>query len=179
MRITDTFDYTESDGVQVLMMPYKGDRLSMMVILPVARNGIAELEESMTAEKIEQWRQDLRPHEVIVEMPKFTMKTGYLLNTPMMDLGAVSVFDEERSDLSGMARPSSDYSPYVGMVLHDAFVEVNEEGTEAAAVSTVVIPNKSYIPQLPVRFVADHPFIFLIQDDESGAILFMGRLSSP
>lgn len=181
MKVTGSFDYTKSDGAQVLRMPYKGDKLSMLVILPTARDGITALEESITAEKIDQWREDLRPSTVVVEMPKFTMKVKYVLNEPLMDLGVKKIFgggnnnDGDDTNLSGM-HLSPFRAPFVSAVLHDAFVDVNEEGTEAAAVTTIATMTEEEPPP-PPRFIADHSFIFLIQDDESGAILFMGKLA--
>ncbi len=176
MKQKSEFDYMQSDGVKVLKMPYEGDRLSMLVVLPEDRDGIDSLEESLSSELIKKWQQELYPKEVIVEMPKFTTKTHYDLAPLLKNLGMLDVFDENSADLKNIG-PSS-RNLFVSSAFHDAFVDVNEEGTEAAAVTTIVI-NITAAPPPPPRFIADHPFLFIIQDDESGTILFMGRLSDP
>ena len=181
MNVQGMFNYTRSDGVQVLKMPYKGDRLSMLAVLPDDRDGIGALEESITAGVIEGWNKNLLPAEVIVSMPKFEMETSYVLNSLLAALGMPDAFDQYGADLSGIA-PLESGNLYVAKAAQDAYVKVNEEGTEAAAVTTIVIDTSSELPPPPPppqRFVADHPFLFIIQDDESGTILFMGRISDP
>ncbi len=173
----ETFDYAHSNGAQVLKMPYEGDRLSMLVILPEGRDTIGALEESLSVDMIQQWRQELRPSEIVlVHMPKFNMSTNYDLKGPLQALGITDVFEESSSNLDGI----TDMPPrvWVTKATQDAFVNVNEEGTEAAAVTTIMIGSVSLPPPKPY-FIADHPFLFIIQDDESGAILFMGKLSDP
>ena len=180
MHMTGWFDYASSPTEQVLRMPYEGDRLSMLVVLPAERDGMGILEDTITPDMVDRWTADLRPAEVAVEMPKFEMGTHYDLVRPLMELGVVDIFDGAAADLSGMADLSGAGNLYVGAALHDAYVQVNEEGTEAAAVTTIIvgITSESYEPP-PVPFVADHPFLFLILDDRSGTILFMGRVSDP
>ncbi len=173
MTNKDTFHYAKSHGAQVLKLPYEGDRLSMLVILPEERNGIDALEESLTPEMIYGWQQNMNSIGVIVEMPKFKMNTHYDLKKHLMDLGINDVFVPEISDLSGIANVDH-LNLFVSKAIQDAFVDVNEEGTEAAAVTAT-----AFLQSGKIRFTADHPFIFIIQDDESGAILFMGRLSDP
>ena len=167
------FDYMQSDGVKVLKMPYEGDRLSMLVVLPEDRDGIDSLEEYLSSELIKKWQQELYPQEVKVVMPKFTTKTSYDLIPLLKNLGMLDVFNPGGADLKNIG--SSAANLFVSTASHDAFVDVNEEGTEAAAVTTIIDQFMSESP----RFIADHPFLFIIQDDESGTILFMGRLSDP
>ena len=181
MSMTMQFGYTESDGVQVLRMPYRGERLSMLVMLPSERNGLNHLEEIAAPEQIDRWKEDLLPTRVDILLPKFEMKTSYDLTRPLRDLGAANVFDQNISDLSAMADLRSHQRLYVDTAIQDAYVKVNEEGTEAVAVTKIGggIISTSLKPPEPVPFIADHPFLFLIQDDESGTILFMGRVSDP
>ena len=177
MRVQDRFDYASLDGAQIIRMPYVGDRLSMLVILPNDRDGIGSLESGVSAGQMAQWKQSMQSHEVSVFMPKFTMETSYSLPAYLSSLGMVDVFDDSLADLSGIA-PVEPNGLYVSEAIHKAYVDVNEVGTEAAAITAMVLAYTSSQPPPPM-FIANHPFIFIIQDDESGAILFMGRLSDP
>ena len=176
MNIRGGFNYTHSDGAQVLQMSYKGDRLSMLVILPDDPD-MREFEESLSAQQIQKWTDNLSNEEVIVSIPKFEASTNYQLNDHLIAMGMPDVFDAIDADLSGIG-----ISPGVGLfvskAIQDAYVKVNEEGTEAAAVTTIIIVSESAQPPPPF-FIADHPFLFVIQDDESGMILFMGRILNP
>ncbi len=174
MHVTGIFNHTRHDGVQVLKLPYKGDRLSMLVALPSDRDGIAALEESISSEMISQWNQNMSDAELAVSMPKFTMETKYNLGEFLKNLGMTDVFDEYYANLLSIADTTDIRNLYVGKATQDAFVDVNEEGTEAAAVTTI-----TSVTSVPPDFTANHPFLFIIQDDESGMILFMGRLLDP
>ena len=179
MSMTTRFGYAESDGVQVLRMPYQGDRLSMLVMLPSDRDGLDHLERIVTSELIEGWQESLRTTLVSALVPKFEMDTHYNLIPPLVNMGVKDVFDPHMSDLSGMAHLEPHERLYVNIAIQDAYVKVNEEGTEAAAVTTIGGGIATSLPPEPVPFIADHPFLFLIQDDKSGMILFMGRVSDP
>lgn len=183
MNVKGTFGYGYSNGMKVLSMPYKGDRLSMLVVLPDSRDGIGRLQEKLSPELIQGWQQDLSDTEVIVSMPKFETRTSYDLMPVLQSLGMTDAFDGASADLLGIlgVQPGEEYGGenlFVSKAVHDGYVKVNEEGTEAAAVTTVLVFTESLPPE-PPRFIADHPFIFIIQDDESGSILFMGRVSDP
>ncbi|HQC12334.1 MAG: serpin family protein [Methanoregulaceae archaeon] len=171
------FGYAETDSLQVLSMPYASDdnkTLSMMVILP-GDNDLAAVEESLDLDKIENLRQSLESRRVMVYFPKFTMETRYFLPDTLARMGMQTAFTGG-ADFSGMDGKGD---LFISNVIHQAFVEVNEEGTEAAA-ATAVIMQKSAAPAEEIPFFrADHPFIFLVQDDETGNILFMGRVMDP
>ena len=176
MRRTDKnakFNYTETDNLQILEMPYEGDKLSMMILLPKDDN-LSSLENSLSLEKINDWRSKLREQRVDVFMPKFTFDTKYFMNETLAKMGMPTAFTYD-ADLSGM---DGTQNLYIQKVIHQAFVDVNEEGTEAAAGSGVSIGLKSAMPQ-QIVFRADHPFIFAIQDKDNGNILFLGRVSNP
>ncbi len=176
MNMENILNYTHMDGVKILKMPYEGDRLSMLVMLPDDADGIAELEGRLSVELLEEWRQNLHPRPVIVSMPKFTMSTTYGLIEPLTNLGMPNAFysdDGEAPNFSGIF-----LNGFISSATQNAFVNVNEEGTEAAAVTVIGGSDESAPPPTPL-FIADHPFIFMIQDDESGMILFMGRMSAP
>ena len=171
MKVAERFNYTATGGVQVLKMPYEGGRLSMLVALPRQLDGIDSLEDRISADLVEEWNERLEERNVVVEFPKFEMRTHYDLIGPLRALGVYDVFDG-RADLSGI-------SPgiFVSSAKQDAYVSVSEEGTEATATTSLDVSVSER--NTPIDFVANHPFVFLIQDDESGAILFMGRVSDP
>ena len=181
MQRTDknaTFGYTETGNLQVLQMPYESDsgkQLSMLVLLPKDGN-LASLEQSLDASTLSELQQNLSIKQVIVYFPKFTMETKYSLPRTLSAMGMPAAFTGS-ADFSGM---DGTRSLYIADVIHQAFVEVNEEGTEAAAATAVIIMKSSAPVEEPVPvFRADHPFIFIIKDDETGLILFMGRVVHP
>jgi len=148
----------------------------MVVLLP--RDGdLAALEGSLSAGSLEELEQNLTTRRVMVYFPKFTMETKYSLPATLSAMGMPTAFSPS-ADLSGM---DGTRNLYIGDVIHQAFVDVNEEGTEAAAATAVVV-QRAMVPMgqppIPV-FRADHPFLFLIQEDESGLILFIGRVEHP
>ncbi|ABK78299.1 serine protease inhibitor [Cenarchaeum symbiosum A] len=171
MRIKEHFGYAEYDGLQVLRMPYEGGRLSMLVLLPEP-GGMSNLEESLSAGQMLEWTNGLSGRDVAVSLPKFTTSTSYGLKSYLLDLGVFSIF--QMGSLDGVA-------PFalVSDARHVAFIDVNEEGAEAAAATSIGLIIESLRSAPEPRFIADRPFVFLIQDDESGAILFMGRVSEP
>ena len=175
MNVRDTFNYTQRDDVQVLKMPYKGDRFSMLVILPSDRNGIERLQEMISPDLILEWQHNMTETEMIVSIPKFVIKIYYDLKPLLINLGMTDVFNKEMADLSGIT-DTSQRNLYVSHALHDAYVAVNKEGTKANAITIVISTEEATVTP---TFIADHPFIFIIQDDESDAILFMGRVSDP
>ncbi len=173
MNRTDPgFYYAETEKVQILEMLYKGKELSMLVLLP--KDGdLAALEKSLSSKNLAAWKGQLREQRVVVSLPKFTFKTNYTLNGPLMALGMPLAFSDA-ADFSGIDG-AKDLS--IQAVVHQAFVEVNEEGTEAAA-ATGVSMGLTSVPQI-TEFRADHPFLFLIQERKTGNLLFVGRVADP
>jgi serpin B len=169
------FGYAEADGIQILEMPYEGAKLSMLVLLPKAGE-TARLEKLLSPAKLAEWRQALQTKRVNVTLPKFTVNTKYELNDTLAGLGMPTAFTAE-ADFTGI-EPKREL--FIQLVVHQAFVEVNEEGTEAAAATGVAMGLTSApMPQPIPDFTADHPFIYLIVEREHGAILFLGRLDKP
>jgi serpin B len=168
-----TFNYAETSDLQILEMPYEGERLSMLVLLP--KGDLSLLEPSLSLDKINDWKSKLREQRVDVLMPKFTLDTKYSMKETLTQMGMPTAFDGDRADFSGMTGRKS---LRISAVIHQAFVDVNEEGTEAAAATAVVMSGKSVPRPVPI-FRADHPFIFVIQDKENGNILFIGRVVNP
>jgi serpin B len=175
MRLTGEgveFKYAQDEDVQVLEMPYKGEKLSMLVLLPRS-GGLAAFENALTLEKLEGWRAGLRKRRVDVFMPKFTFETKYVMNEVLQKMGMPTAFSGG-ADFSGM---TGKRDLAIQHVIHQAFVDVNEEGTEAAAATGVSVGVTS-VPQVPV-FRADRPFLFAIQDTGRGNLLFLGRVVNP
>jgi serpin B len=166
------FRYAEWEGLQVLELPYVGNDLSMVVLLPEATDGLAALEEALTVENLDRWTNRLRQREVVVFLPKFGMSWGFELSRTLISLGMGAAFGG--ADFSGM---DGTRSLFIDKVVHKAFVDVNEEGTEAAAATAVLMVRG--MPAPPATFRADHPFLFLIRDNTTGSILFLGRVLEP
>jgi serpin B len=172
------FDYAETDKLQIISLPYAGYSLSLVVVLPKEVDGLPEVEREMTAEKLLKWSSELRNRDVQLWLPKFKSTSQFMLADALRSLGMTLVFSDD-ADLSGIA---SGEELKISAVIHKAYVDVNEEGTEAAAATAVPLrPTAAPIrePEKPVVFRADHPFIYLIRDNRTGAILFLGRLAAP
>ena len=172
------YGYAETDDLQVLEMPYEhesGKELSMVVLLP-KENDLSAAEDALTGDKFKEITSSIESQQVKVYFPKFKLETEYQLSDTLSEMGMPMAFTES-ADFSGMDG-TTDLS--ISNVVHKAFVEVNEEGTEAAAATAVVIRLTAEVgEELTPVFIADHPFIFMIQDDETGNILFIGRISNP
>jgi len=176
MNQTEEFGYAEDDDVQVLEMGYRGDELSMVIVLPKAGDGLAKVEAGLTTKKLTAWIGNLSRRDVIVSVPRFTTNYTVSLKDTLIAMGMKDAFDPGAADFSGMA--DTEEKIFIAAVIHKAFVEVNEEGTEAAA-ATAVIAELGGAPAAPPVFRADHPFIFMIRHRATGAVLFMGRLAKP
>jgi len=170
-----TFGYAETGTLQVLEMPYVGEELSMVVLLPKTAAGIGEFEKALTAENMSKWLGGIRNREVMVSMPKFKMTSKFGLRDVLQSMGMTDAFTRD-ADFSGM---TARRDLFISAVIHQAYVDVNEEGTEAAAATGVTMKLLSARPDTVPVFRADHPFIFLIRHQTSGSILFLGRLMSP
>ncbi|KAK7146737.1 hypothetical protein R3I94_009545 [Phoxinus phoxinus] len=164
---------------QVLELPYFGKNLSMLIILPNEMEddttGLQKLEKALTYEKLMEWTNPevMRQQKVQVSLPRFKMEETYNMKSLLISMGMEDVFDQRKANLSGM---SSNNDLVVSKVIHKAFVEVNEEGTEAAAATDVSIFECYTFPQV---FNADHPFLFFIRHNSTKSILFYGRFCSP
>jgi serpin B len=151
-----------------------GNDLSMVVLLPKKVDGLAELEKNLSAARLGEWLGKLRKQEVMVALPKFKLTKEFMLNKVLASMGMPSAFDAKRADLTGMNGTGPRL--FISVVVHKAFVDVNEEGTEAAAATGVGIALAS---ALHPTFRADHPFVFLIRDNHTGSVLFLGRVANP
>jgi serpin B len=169
------FAYGETPDCRLLEMPYVGETLSMVVALPPEDSSISELEERLTAERLERWLGALRVREVDVFIPRFKLETKFSLTGDLGQMGMRDAFAGSAADFSGM---NGKKNLFVSDVIHKAYVEVNEEGTEAAAATGVVV-GITAVTEPPPVFRADRPFLFFIRHKPSGAILFLGRVMDP
>jgi len=166
--------YSENDDLQALRLPYKGGGLSMLLLLPKAGKSLADMEKGLSAEKLDALRSGLEEQKVKVFLPRFTFSSGFSLNGTLADLGMPTAFTDA-ADFSGMTGKKD---LYIQAAVHKAFVEVNEEGTEAAAATGISMGLKSAAFDFLV-FRANRPFLFFIEDPKSGLLLFMGRVEDP
>lgn len=163
--------YARFDDVSMVELPYAGGELSMVVLLPRMPDGLPALEKKLTHENLKKWIGDLKDRGSLeIMLPRFKMETALDLVPAVKALGVKDAF--ANADFTGMAE--GDRDPITAIV-HKSFVDVNEEGTEAAAATAVVRADSSF----PPPFVANHPFLFLIRDAKKGTILFMGRVEKP
>ncbi|HEV8347827.1 MAG TPA: serpin family protein [Vicinamibacterales bacterium] len=169
-----TFKYAETPELQILELPYQGGELVMRIVLP-RTDDLRSLEKSLSMVRLTAWTNALKHQRVDVFIPRFTFNARYSLNDSLDKLGMRTAFSAA-ADLSGMDG-TRDLS--IQAVIHQAFVDVNEEGTEAAAATGIAVVEATAIqPPVPV-FRADHPFVFMIQQAKSGNILFLGRVANP
>ena len=174
MRQTGRFRFVRENGVAAIELPYADDDLSMIAILP--DGDIEKMGQSLSLETIQQLCVDMYSEEVDVFLPRFKLEAGYMLAPTLSAMGMPDAFSEKLADFSGMTgRPNL----YISKVIHKARVEVNEEGSEAAAATAVIMAPKSVHLEKKEVFRADRPFLFMIVHNSTGAILFMGRLSNP
>lgn len=172
------FRYTETDALQAVELPYKGGETAMLVILPRRSDGLAAVENDLTPAVLQQVQNSLRSTDVVLTLPRFKTETKYTLNDPLKALGISEAFNDRTADFSGMH--TSPEILFVDKVLHKAFVEVNEEGTEAAAATAVVIATRAApVPKTPKVFKADRPFLYVIRHTPTNTVLFVGRFEKP
>lgn len=172
------FKFLEEQDFQAVSLPYRGETMSMVVFLPRTVNGLTALEKQLTDQSLTAWlaKLDVQPEQKVeLFLPKFKLETRYDLKSPFTRLGMKEAFLSSKADFRGMGWPKGRL--YISQIKHKAFVEVNEEGTEAAAATAVEMATKSFRKYPVIR--ADHPFFCLIRDHESGSILFMGRIVNP
>ena len=169
------FPYAAADGVQVLELPYKGNELSMLVVLPVEKQGLSKLEETLTVARVKAWAKGLKKTRVEVILPKFKLHSTTELKQSLIALGMTLAFDPFKADFGGM---STSGKLFLGGAYHQVVVQVDEKGTVAAAASAAKMQEVSEPPN-QIWFVADHPFLFAIRHRASGALVFLGRVVDP
>jgi serpin B len=184
MHRTDTLRLSRRPGYLALELPYKGRHMSMLVLLPDRVSGLPSLVGSLTAGEMEAAVAGLAPTRVAVALPKFEVDPAQSLSLGdvLVAMGMGLAFDRARADFTGIANPPDPRDRlYIGRVFHKAFVKVDEKGTEAAAATAVSMMRAGAAAprEEPVPFKADHPFLFLIRDNETGLVIFLGRVTDP
>lgn len=177
MHQTDRFGYAEFPGLQVLELPYIGNDVSMLVLLPRETNRLDQFQAGLTMANLAVWTTNLVRQQVEVFLPKFKSTSQFSLGQTLAAMGMPDAFDGQ-ADFSGM---DGKRDLFISDVVHKAFVDVYEEGTEAAAATGVIMMREAIFRPLnpPPIFRADHPFLFLIRDNHTGSILFLGRVTNP
>jgi serpin B len=178
MHLTSKLGYFNGGTFQAVDIPYNTADLSMIVLLPNETAGLPALEQSLTAANAKQWVSQLRPgSRIVLTLPRFKMTQQFQLGGTLSAMGMAQAFERSSADFSGM---TGKRDLWISAAIHKAYIDVNEEGTEAAAATGIVMrPLAMARPQPPIVFRADHPFVFFIRDNRSGAILFMGRINDP
>jgi serpin B len=167
------YSYLKGPSFKALSMPYEKGQISMLILLPDNVDGLPALERSLTTGNLTRWMASLGyQHEVIVYLPKFKITQQFELSSTLEGLGMKTAFDGNSKSL------------VISAAIHKAYIDLDENGTEAAAATAVVMEMATAMPQRtppppPIYFTADHPFLFLIEDNTTGAILFMGRVTDP
>ena len=167
------FNYADTEDLQILELPYKGEDISMLILLPT--ENLDSIESSLTVKKLKEYKSQMEETKLdSISLPKFEFDSKYTLNENLKALGMPTAFSMV-ADFSGI---DGTKNLFISTVIHQAYVKVDEEGTEAAAATGIVMELKS-VPMPRNVFRADHPFIFIIQQKETGNILFMGRVNNP
>ncbi len=182
MTQTGYYNYGANELLQILQLPYVGNELSMLVLLPRELDGLKSLEDQLSISSLNNWKSKMKQTEVVIFIPKFRNLSSIGLKDTLVAMGMNDLFSPKNADLSGMAAFNPNNPLFLSEAIHKAFVEVGEEGTEAAAATAIlgrVMGHESASERRPPTFRADHPFIFLIQENQTGSIVFIGRVSEP
>ena len=167
---------------KVLQLPYSGDQVSMVLILPNDKNGLTQLENRLTFAKFQELLSGLRKQDTIIRIPKFKVEESYDLKPILRHLGISEIFDPTTANFTKMVSPQlNSHGVYVSNARHKSYIEVNEESTEAVATTTIemIVTSAQIYTTPPFEFIADHPFMFVILDNETKTTLFMGRYAKP
>jgi serpin B len=175
MNLTSDFAFGHVADVKIVELRYDRSRLAMLVVLPDQLGGLAQVEQGLSAERLGKWVAALSRTRVNVTLPRFTFGWGGSVGAELQQLGVAEAF-EESADFTGIAEPREGL--YLDDVFHEAFVAVDEVGTEAAAATAAVMMARS-VPPRSTEFRADHPFLFFVRDTASGQIHFAGRVVNP
>jgi serpin B len=176
MAQTGTYEYLKEEGFQAIRLPYGEGQMDMLVILPDASSSLGALHDKLWADH-SRWRQPFQQSRGEIKLPRFKIEYGEQLNDPLMAMGMTLPFDDVKADFSGMAPVPPNL--FISKVTHKTFVEVNEKGTEAAAVTSVQVSTTSALIDTPFQMTINQSFFFAIEDRQTGAWLFVGSVVEP
>lgn len=178
MEQTTLLGYAETTEAQMLVMPYGSGDFAMLILLPRSKNGLSQLEQTLVLDDFGQYGQ-FEVRQVSLFLPRFKLEYGIPLDDILREMGMATAFSDSEADFSGM-HGNTDFL-YIAAAVHKAVVDVDEEGTEAAAATAVVMGGRGAQPEemRTAVFRADHPFLFAIRHNATGCILFLGRVKSP
>ena len=167
------FNYADTEDLQILELPYKGEKISMLILLPA--EDLKSIESDLTAEKFSEYKNQMQETKLdAIYLPKFEFDTKYFMKDTLSAMGMPTAFTWPGADFSGM---DGTEMLYIDKVIHQAYVKVDEKGTEAAAATAVMMGDGMAVPRNVFR--ADHPFVFIIQEKDTGNILFIGKVVNP
>ena len=176
MKLQTDISYLSSDLFTAVDLPYGNKNFSMSILLPKNDKNVNDIVEQLSSENFAKWNSDFTTKEVILTLPKFNFGYKELLNNPLMNMGLGIAF----SDMADFTGINPDGNLMISRVIHQSFIDVNEKGTEAATVTVVEMVNTSAGPGDDIiHFTADHPFVFVIREKTSNAILFIGKVGNP
>jgi serpin B len=180
MRQLGRFRYLEGPQFQAVALPYQGERVAMYVLLPAQGRALADFEKTLSSGEWRRWIAQFNPVLGLVGLPRFAANYETCLNGSLQDMGMAIAFDRQGARFDGISVPPPEN--WIDLILHRSMVEVNEEGTEAAAVTGAIACLSSAQGQRPERtfkMIVDRPFVFAIRDEQSGALLFLGAITEP
>jgi len=176
MNVSGNFQFTSNEDFTAVDLPYGDSAFSMLVMLPATGSSVDELTSKLDMGKWDEWFENSRYTGVHVELPKFKYKFKELLNIPLKELGLGNAF----TDTADFSKITTSMNIYISRVIHQSFIDVQEEGTEAAAATIVEMVNLSTQGGgSPFHFKVDRPFLYLIKENSTGAIVFMGKVEKP
>jgi serpin B len=177
MHQTTRLSHGEAEGVRIVELGYVGRSMSLVVLLPAEGSSLGELESRLTGDRLISWLDGLVPRRVDLSLPRFRSRSAVRLDPSLRELGLTRPFNPAQADFSGLTTRER---LFLSAIVHEAVVDVDEQGTEAAAATGMAVAaTMAGRPETPVVFRADRPFVYLIRDQATGAILFLGRLSDP
>ena len=178
MHQSGKYRYFEGQGFQAISLPYGGGQVSMYLFLPAAVSSLVEFQKNLSAANWDSWMREFAVTDGEIAVPRFKVEYEITMNDALKALGMGIAFDANRADLSGIIETSE--KAFISEVKHKTFVEVNEEGTVAAAATSVTASVTSVMqPRKPFRMIVDRPFFCAIRDNETGTLLFMGSITDP
>ena len=178
MKLKKDLLYYSDDSLAIVALPYEGHDLEFLVILPNDKNGLSKIEASLSTASLQKNIAAMRSQKMNVWLPKLDLSQSFKLNTTLDQMGMKRPFSPQSADFSGI---SEQRNLFISSVVHKSFLKVDEKGTEAAAATgvSIAVTSMPTPSKPPIAFIADHPFLFLIREKDTGLILFMGRLENP